>query len=101
MATGWLLRPLEPRSRRLFDRAWKALLWIGGAAVLTGGLWAYLVVFQTQGGDLTLFWRVSTASNGVVFALLLLVSALVWLGARRSGRLRRPAPHQATVCRPL
>ena len=85
-----LLGPLERRSRRVFDRAWTGLLWVGVAAIVVGGAWAYLVIFQAQGADLTLFWRVSAASNGVVFALLMIGSALVWLGARRSGRLRRP-----------
>ena len=84
-----LLRPMDHRTRKLFGKAWKGLIWIGGAAMVIGSAWAYLVVFQAQGGDLTLFWRVSAASNGVVFALLMLGSALVWLGARRSGQLRR------------
>ena len=37
---------------------------------------------------MVLFWRVSAAGSGVIFALLMLAASLAWLGARRSGRLR-------------
>jgi hypothetical protein len=47
------------------------------------------VIFQAQDRDPTLFWRVSSAGSGVVFALLVLGTGLAWLGFRRSGRLRR------------
>ncbi|MEJ2210204.1 MAG: YfhO family protein [Anaerolineae bacterium] len=86
-----LLQPLDRRSRRTFDGAWRGLLWLGGAAAVVGGAWAYLVVYQAQDRDPTLFWRVSAATNGVILALGLLAAALAWLGARRSGRLRRRA----------
>jgi hypothetical protein len=86
-----LLSPLGPRERRALDGAWRGLLWLGGGAALVGSAWAYLVVYQAQDRDPTLFWRVSAAANGVIFALLLLGASLAWLAARRSGRLRRPA----------
>ena len=84
-----LLGPLNRRQRRLFEGAWRALLWLSGLALVVGGAWAYLVIYQSQDRDPTLFWRVSWAGSGVVFALLLLGAGLAWLGARRSGRLRR------------
>ena len=84
-----LLRPLDRRARRMFDGAWRGLLWLGGAAAVVGGAWAYLVVYQAQDRDPTLFWRVSAATSGVILALVLLAAALAWLGARRTGRLRR------------
>ncbi len=84
-----LLSPLERRARRAFDRAWRGLVWLGGATVLVGGAWAYLVIFQAQGRDPTLFWRVSSAASGVIFALVVLGTGLAWLGLRRSGRLPR------------
>jgi hypothetical protein len=59
--------------------------------MLVGGAWAYLVIYQAQDRDPTLFWRVSVAGSGVIFALLMLGASLAWLGARRSGRLRRRA----------
>jgi len=85
-----LLDPLERPARRALDGAWRGLLWLAGGAALVGGAWAYLVVYQAQDRDPTLFWRVSAAANSVIFALLLLGASLAWLGARRSGRLRRP-----------
>ncbi len=84
-----LLRPLEQAARRTFDRVWHGLLWLGGAAAVVGGAWAYLVVYQAQDRDPTLFWRVSAASSGVILALVLLGAGLAWLGARRGGRLKR------------
>jgi hypothetical protein len=84
-----LLGPLGPRARLLFGRVWRGLLWFGGAAALIGGAWAYLVIYQAQDRDPTLFWRVSAAGSGVIFALLMLGAGLAWLSARRSGRLRR------------
>jgi hypothetical protein len=84
-----LLSPLEPRTRRAFDSAWRGLIWLGGAAILVGGAWAYFIIFQAQDRDPALFWRVSSAGSGVVFALLMLGTGLAWLGLRRSGRLRR------------
>ena len=84
-----LLAPLTRRARQSFKAAWRGLLWLGGAAVVVGGAWAYLVIYQAQGGDPTLFWRVSMAGSGVVFALLLLGASLAWLAARRAGRLSR------------
>jgi hypothetical protein len=83
-----LLRPLERRERAIFEGAWRGLLWLGGAAIIVGGAWAYLVIYQAQDRDPTLFWRVSAAGSGVVFALLMLGAVLAWLCARRSGRLR-------------
>jgi hypothetical protein len=84
-----LLSPLKRRTRRAFDSAWRGLLWLGGAAILVGGAWAYLMIFQAQDRDPTLFWRVSSVGSGVVFALLMLGTGLAWLGLRRSGRLHR------------
>jgi hypothetical protein len=86
-----LLAPLRRGERRALDGAWRGLLWMAGGATLLGAAWAYLVVYQAQDRDPTLFWRVSAAANGVIFALLLLGASLAWLAARRSGRLRRPA----------
>jgi hypothetical protein len=84
-----LLQPLDRRQRQALAGAWRCLLWLGGAALVVGGAWAYLVIFQAQDRDPTLFWRVSAAGSGVVFALLLMGASLAWLAARRSGRLRR------------
>ena len=84
-----LLQPLDRGTRRAFEGAWRGLLWLGGAAAVVGGAWAYLVVYQAQDRDPTLFWRVSVASSGVILALVLLGAGLAWLGARRAGRLRR------------
>jgi len=84
-----LLRPLDRRAGRAFRGAWRALLWLGGAATVVGGAWASLVVFQAQDRDPTLFWRVSAASSGVIWALLMLWAGLAWVAARRSGRLKR------------
>jgi hypothetical protein len=86
-----LLRPLDVRARRAFQGAWRGLLWFGGLAAIVGGAWAYLVIYQAQDRDPTLFWRVSVAGSGVIFALLMLGASLAWLGARRSGRFRRRA----------
>ncbi|MFN2289830.1 MAG: YfhO family protein, partial [Anaerolineae bacterium] len=86
-----LLSPLDRQSRRSFESAWRALLWFGAGAAIVGGAWAYLVVYQAQDRDPTLFWRVSAASSSVIFALAMFGSALAWLAARRSGRLSRPA----------
>jgi hypothetical protein len=86
-----LLGPLDRRTRKSFEAAWHGLLWLGGAAAVVGGAWAYLVIYQTQDRDPALFWRVSGAGSGVILALLLLGAGLAWLGARRAGRLRRPA----------
>jgi hypothetical protein len=84
-----LLRPLDRRQRLALASAWRCLLWLAGAALVVGGAWAYLVIFQAQDRDPTLFWRVSAAGSGVVFALLLLGASLAWLAARRAGRLGR------------
>jgi hypothetical protein len=84
-----LLQPLGRRERKVFQGAWRGLLWLGGAAVVVGGAWAYLAIYQAQDRDPTLFWRVSAAGSGVIFALLMLAAGLAWLGARRAGRLRR------------
>jgi hypothetical protein len=86
-----LLHPLDLRARRTFQAAWRGLLWLGGLAAVVGGAWAYLVIYQAQDRDPTLFWRVSVAGSGVIFALLILGASLAWLAARRSGRLRRRA----------
>ncbi len=84
-----LLSPLERQTRRVFQRVWRRLIWLGGVVTIVGGAWAYLVIYQAQDRDPTLFWRVSAAGNGVIFALLMLGASLAWFGARRSGRLRR------------
>ncbi len=84
-----LLNPLGRRPRKALQAAWRGLLWLGGAATVVGGAWAYLVIFQAQDRDPTLFWRVSAAGSGVILALLLLGASLAWLAARLSGRLRR------------
>ncbi len=84
-----LLGPLAPRERQWLRRAWSGLIRLAGVAAVVGLAWAYLVLYQAQDRDPTLFWRVSWASNGVVWALLLAGAALAWLAARRSGRLRR------------
>jgi hypothetical protein len=84
-----LLGPLDRRARRAFSSAWRVLLWLGGAAILIGGVWAYLMIYQAQDRDPVLFWRVSAAGSGVIWALLMLGASLAWLAARRSGRLRR------------
>jgi hypothetical protein len=47
------------------------------------------MIYQAQDRDPTLFWRVSMAGSGAIFALLILVAGLVWLGLRRSGRVHR------------
>ncbi len=86
-----LLSPLDRRARATFERAWRVLLWFSGAALLLGAAWTYLVIYQAQDRDPTLFWRVSAAGSGVIFALLMLGASLAWLTARRSGRLRRGA----------
>lgn len=86
-----LLGPLEPWARATFHRFWRGLIWFSAAAGLVGGAWAYLVIYQAQDRDPTLFWRVSAAGSGVIFALLMLGATLAWLSARRSGRLRRTA----------
>jgi hypothetical protein len=84
-----LLGPLDKRAQTAFRGLWRGLVWVSAAAMLVGGSWAYLVIYQAQDRDPTLFWRVSAAGSGVVFALLMLGATLAWLGARRSGRLRR------------
>ena len=84
-----LLGPLDRQTRRVFDSAWRFLLWFGGAAILIGGAWAYLMIYQAQDRDPVLFWRVSAAGSGVIWALLMLGASLAWLAARRSGRFRR------------
>jgi hypothetical protein len=84
-----LLGPLDRRSRKSFESVWRGLLWLAGAAAVVGGAWTYLMIYQAQDRDPTLFWRVSAAGSGVIFALLMLGAALAWLGARRSGRVRR------------
>ena len=85
------LGPLDIRARGVFRGVWRGLLWFGAAAILIGAAWTYLVIYQAQGGDPVLFWRVSAAGSGVIFALLMLAASLAWLGARRSGRLRLKA----------
>jgi hypothetical protein len=89
LALDQLLRPLDRRARAAFRGAWRGLVLLGGAAILVGGAWAYLVIYQAQDRDPVLFWRVSWASSGVIFALLMLGASLAWLAARRSGRLSR------------
>ncbi|HSR32578.1 MAG TPA: YfhO family protein, partial [Anaerolineae bacterium] len=84
-----LLGPLGLRARKAFAGAWRGMLWMGGVAILVGGAWAYLVIYQAQDRDPTLFWRVSMAGSGLIFALLMLGGSLAWLWARRTGRLRR------------
>ncbi len=84
-----LLNPLDRQARNVFQGAWRGLLWIGGAVTIVGGAWAYLMIYQAQDRDPTLFWRVSMAGSGVIFALLMLAAGLAWLGARRWGRLKR------------
>jgi len=88
LALDQFLGPLDRRARGVFRGAWRGLLLFSGAAILLGAAWAYLAIFQAQGGDPVLFWRVSAAGSGVIFALLMLAASLAWLGARRSGRLR-------------
>ena len=89
LALDRLLGPLDRRARVAFRGAWRGLVWFSGAAILIGGAWAYLVIYQAQDRDPTLFWRVSAAGSGVIWALLMLAASLAWLSARRSGRLRR------------
>jgi hypothetical protein len=84
-----LLGPLGIRARAAFRGLWRGLIWFSALAMLVGGSWAYLVIYQAQDRDPTLFWRISAAGSGVLFALVLLGLTLAWLGARRSGRLRR------------
>ena len=84
-----LLGPLGPRARGVFRTVWRGLVRVAAAAILIGVAWAYLAIYQAQGGDLVLFWRVSAAGSGVIFAALMLAASLAWLGARRAGRLRR------------
>jgi hypothetical protein len=88
LALDLFLGPLDLRARGVFRGVWRGLVWFGAAAILIGAAWAYLVIYQAQGGDKILFWRVSAAGSGVIFALLMLAASLAWLGARRSGRLR-------------
>ena len=89
IALHHLLSPLSRRTRQAFQGVWKGLLWLCGAALAVGGAWAYLVIYQAQDGDPTVFWRVSAAGSGVIFALLMMSAALAWLSARRAGWLRR------------
>lgn len=89
LALDRFLGSLDRRARRTFETAWRGLLWFGGAAAIGGAVWAYLVIYQAQDGDPTVFWRVSAAGSGVIFALLMLGAGLAWLQARRTGRLRR------------
>jgi hypothetical protein len=89
LGLGHLLKPMDRRTRRSFEKVWRALLWLVGAAVIVGGAWAYLVIYQAQDRDPALFWRVSAAGNGVIFALLMLVASLAWLSARRAGHPKR------------
>jgi hypothetical protein len=98
LALDRLLGPLDRQARAAFQGAWRGLLWLGSAAILVGSAWAYLVIYQAQGGDPTLFWRVSAAGSGVIFALLMLAASLAWLGARRAGRLRRPTLAWLAIC---
>ena len=91
MGLDRLLAPLDRRRRRVFEAAWRGLLWLSGAAVLFGGAWAYLVIYQAQDRDPTLFWRVSAAGNGVIWALVVLGACLAWLSARRAGSVSRKA----------
>ena len=88
LALDLFLGPLGVRARSVFRVVWRGLLWFSAAAILIGVAWAYLVIYQAQGGDPVLFWRVSAAGGGVVFALVMLAASLAWLGARRYGRLR-------------
>jgi len=88
LALDMFLGPLDLRARGVWRGVWRGLLWFGAAAILIGGAWAHLVIYQAQGGDPVLFWRVSAAGGGVIFALLMLVASLAWLGARRYRRLR-------------
>jgi len=89
LALDQFLGPLAPRARSAFRTVWRGLVWFSAAASLIGVAWAYLAIYQAQGGDPVLFWRVSAAGSGVVFALLMLAASLAWLDTRRSGRLRR------------
>ncbi len=89
MGLDHLLRPMDRQTRGAFQKVWRGLIWFGGAAVIIGGAWAYLVIYQAQDGDPTVFWRVSAAGSGVIFALLILGASLAWLSARRAGHPRR------------
>ncbi len=89
LGLGHLLKPMDRRTRGSFEKVWRGLLWLTGAAVIIGAAWAYLVIYQAQDHDPAVFWRVSTAGSGVIFALLMLVAGIVWLSARRAGRPKR------------
>jgi hypothetical protein len=89
LALNRFLGPMDRHTRAAFSKAWRGLLWIGLAAVVAGGVWAYLVIYLAQDGDPTVFWRVSMAGSGVVFALLMLGASLAWLCARRAGHPKR------------
>jgi hypothetical protein len=91
IALDRFLSPLDRQARRTFQKAWQGLLWFGLVALIVGGAWAYLVIYQAQAQDPTVFWRVSSAGSGVIFALLMLGASLLWLSARRAGRPRRGA----------
>jgi len=91
LALDRLLSPLDRQARTVFRGAWRGLLWFSGAAMVIGSAWAYLTIYQAQDRDPVLFWRVSAAGSGVIFALLMLGASLAWLAARRSGRVRRRA----------
>jgi hypothetical protein len=87
-----LLSPMRHRSRRSFEKIWQGLVWLTAAAVIVGGTWAYLVIYQAQDRDPAVFWRVSAAASSLIFSLLMLASSLAWLSARRAGR-----PHRRTL----
>jgi len=67
---------------------WRGLVWFCAAAILIGGAWAYLVIYQAQDRDPTLFWRVSAAEVGYLGAADADGEPGV-LRARRSGWLKR------------
>jgi hypothetical protein len=89
LALDRFLHPMDRQTRATFQKAWRGLIWLGLVAIVAGGIWSYLVIYLAQDRDPTVFWRVSMAGSGVIFALLMLGASLAWLSGRRAGHPKR------------